>query len=77
MLVSFRSGFVFVADETSGVATRERPGDHVQVCFLGEIRHVPGCDPSIDDRGRMYRVYDYKQHAAYVVMNSERMRGEN
>jgi hypothetical protein len=55
----------------------ERRGDRVQVCFLGtpfptwDTHGKPICEPDNDDRGHMYRVYDYRLHAAFAGMNSE------
>ncbi len=72
MLISFASGVALVAYETSLVAKAEKPGDRVQLCFLGQIQHAGQCRPEIDDRGRMYRIYDYRQRAAYTIINSER-----
>ncbi|HTW83653.1 MAG TPA: hypothetical protein VMD91_06280 [Candidatus Sulfotelmatobacter sp.] len=53
------------------VMRREHPGDRVQVCFLGGPAPSETCDPDTDPRERQYRVYDYRQHAAYTGMNSE------
>jgi hypothetical protein len=53
------------------VMARERAGDRVQVCFLGGPKPSKFCDPKKDPRGRSYRVYDYRQRAAYSGMNSE------
>ena len=72
MLISFASGVTLVAYETSLIAKAETRGDRVQLCFLGHIRHTDGCRPDLDTRGRVYRVYDYRQRAAYTIMNSER-----
>ncbi len=49
----------------------ERPGDKVQVCFLAVPAPTKFCNPDKDDRGRLYRVYDYRQHASYAGWNSE------
>jgi hypothetical protein len=49
----------------------EKPGDRVQVCFLGYPSPEKYCNPDQDDRGRSYWVYDYKRHAAYDGTNSE------
>lgn len=53
------------------VMMSERQGDRVQVCFLGAPPPTQFCDPDRDPRGRMYRVYDYRQHASYSGWNSE------
>jgi hypothetical protein len=50
---------------------RERPGDKVQVCFLSRPAPTDGCNPDQDERGRVYRVYDYRQHEQYSGMNTE------
>jgi hypothetical protein len=49
----------------------EKPGDRVQVCFLGYPAPEKYCNPDKDDRGRSYWVYDYKRHAAYDGINGE------
>jgi hypothetical protein len=49
----------------------EKPGDRVQVCFLGYPSPEKYCNPDKDDRGRSYWVYDYKRHADYDGMNGE------
>jgi hypothetical protein len=49
----------------------ERPGDRVQLCFLGAPAPTNFCDPDIDSRGRMYRVYDYRRRTAYAGENEE------
>jgi hypothetical protein len=49
----------------------EHPGDRVQVCFLGGPAPTKYCDPDKDDRGRNYRVYDYKQQKQYWGSNEE------
>jgi hypothetical protein len=53
------------------IMAAEHPGDRVQVCFLGGPAPTTYCNPDKDDRGRNYRVYDYKQHRQYWGMNSE------
>jgi hypothetical protein len=53
------------------VMMAERPGDRVQVCFMSAPAPTKYCDPDKDSRGRVYRVYDYRQHASYQGMNSE------
>jgi hypothetical protein len=59
--------------DTAGNAlmASEKPGDRVQVCFLGYPAPEKYCDPDRDDRGRSYWVYDYQRHAAYDGINSE------
>jgi hypothetical protein len=46
-------------------------GDKVQVCFLGPPAPTKYCDPDKDSRGRMYRVWDYRQKAQYWGGNSQ------
>ena len=53
------------------VMMSERPGDRVQVCFLWRPFPTKSCNPDKDGRGRIFRVYDYRQHAQYAGMNSE------
>ncbi len=60
-----------VSYNTEPVAAREHRGDRVQVCLVSVPKRDQYCNPSTDSRGRMYRVYDYRQHAAYSGANSE------
>lgn len=55
----------------NNIMMRERPGDKVQVCFVSRPAPTTECDPDKDGRGRVFRVYDYRQHAQYSGMNSE------
>ncbi|HEV3091874.1 MAG TPA: hypothetical protein VGX91_10605 [Candidatus Cybelea sp.] len=55
----------------NAIMIREHRGDKVQVCFLSRPAPTLYCDPDTDGRGRMFRVYDYRQHAQYSGMNSE------
>ena len=55
----------------NGVMTAEHPGDRVQVCFLGGPAPTTGCNPDTDNRGRNYRVFDYKQRKQYWGGNGE------
>lgn len=53
----------------------EKKGDKVQVCFLESplpyfFNRRLRCNPDVDSRGRTYRVYDYRRHAAYYGGNS-------
>ena len=56
----------------------ERPGDKVQVCLTAfpTPSHDPKtgqviCDPNVDPRGLVFRVYDYRRHAAYIGPDSQ------
>jgi hypothetical protein len=53
------------------IMMREHPGDKVQVCFLSRPAPTTSCDPDEDGRGRVFRVYDYRQHAQFSGMNGE------
>ncbi len=53
------------------IMVRERPGDKVQVCFLSRPAPTVDCNPDLDERGRIYRVYDYRQREQYSGMNTE------
>lgn len=55
----------------NNIMMRERPGDRVQVCFLSRPAPTLTCNPDEDGRGRLFRVYDYRQHAQYYGMNGE------
>lgn len=71
MDVTFANRVTLVAYSVSEVAFRERPGDRVQLCFLGHVEGTQGCMTAADSRGRVYRVYDYRLHAAWTAMNSQ------
>ena len=49
------------------IAMRERAGDKVQTCLYS----VPKNCPPGDDRGKVYRTYDYRLHAAYYLPATE------
>lgn len=55
----------------NNVMMAERPGDRVQVCLVQVPAPTKFCDPDADPRGRVYRVWDYRQKAQYDGMNSE------
>ncbi len=56
---------------TDPIIAAERAGDKVQVCLLSIPEPSRWCNPDRDSRGRKYRVYDYRQKAAYVGENGE------
>lgn len=53
------------------VMMAEHRGDRVQVCFLAAPAPTDYCNPDSDSRGRLYRVWDYRQKAQYSGTNSE------
>ena len=55
----------------NGVMMAEHRGDRVQVCFLQAPAPTEFCNPDSDSRGRLYRVWDYRQKAQYAGTNSE------
>jgi hypothetical protein len=59
--------------DTAGnnVMMAEHPGNPVQVCLVKVPRATQYCHPNSDPRGRVFRVWDYKQRAQYAGMNSE------
>jgi hypothetical protein len=59
--------------DSAGNATMmaEHRGDRVQVCFLSAPAPTQFCNPDTDSRGRLYRVWDYRQRAQYNGTNSE------
>jgi hypothetical protein len=71
----FSSGLASVVhyQDTAGndIMAAERAGDRVQVCYLGGPAPTQFCNPDKDDRGRSYRVYDYRQRAQYSGGNAE------
>ncbi|HEY5146034.1 MAG TPA: hypothetical protein VII82_04675 [Polyangiaceae bacterium] len=71
MDVVFANKISLVAYSVSAVVVRERPGDRVQLCYLGHVEGTQACNPKTDDRGRLYRVYDYRLHMAWSATNSE------
>ena len=65
-------------DRTNPLMESEKAGDRVQVCLVAfpTPTHDPKtgkviCDPNVDPRGLIYRVYDYKHHAAYTGPDSQ------
>lgn len=69
--IIFSSGLGVVSYSLNRIVDRERVGDRVQACFLGRVVGATNCDPVKDARGYVYRLYDYRLHAAYVMMNSQ------
>lgn len=67
----FASVTVYGGEPGSKIMQRERPGDPVQVCFLSRPAPTVDCNPDIDVRGRVFRVYDVKQRAQYSGQNTE------
>jgi len=59
--------------DTAGnnIMAAEHRGDRVQVCYLGGPAPTQYCNPDKDTRGRLYRVYDYRQHQQYWGGNAE------
>jgi hypothetical protein len=51
-----------------------RPGDRVQVCLVQaptpDRSHPHGCDPARDERGRWYRLFDYRLRRAFADPNA-------
>lgn len=74
----FASVTHYQGDKQNDLMMSEQRGDRVQICLVGVP--VPEydaqakqwvCNPDIDGRGYVFRVYDYKRHAAYVGLNFE------
>ena len=55
----------------NAIMIAEHRGDRVQVCFAGGPMPTKYCNPDTDDRGRQYRVWDYKQRKQYSGGNAE------
>jgi len=53
------------------IMMKERAGDRVQVCFISRPAPTVDCNPDSDVRGRVFRVYDFKQQAQYYGQNTE------
>ncbi|MDQ2858313.1 MAG: hypothetical protein M3R53_06635 [Candidatus Eremiobacteraeota bacterium] len=77
---SFRNAAVvhYDGDRTNKLMQSEKIGDKVQVCLVAfpTPTHDPQtgkvvCNPNIDPRGLVYRVYDYRHHAAYMGPDSQ------
>ncbi len=65
-------------DHGNNVMESEKPGDKVQVCLVSFPTPTRDpqtgkaiCDPNVDSRGMVYRVYDYRHHVAYIGPNSQ------
>jgi len=64
--------------EDNDVMAAEHPGDRVQVCLMSfptptydATRRQYICDPDRDSRGWTFRIYDYRQHAAYYGSDTQ------
>jgi hypothetical protein len=77
---TFRTASVVHYQDSAGnaVMQKARPGDPVQVCLVSFPipTHDPKtgavmCDPNADPRGFVFRIYAYRQHAAYMGPNSQ------
>lgn len=77
---TFATAAVVHYQDTPGNALMQkaRRGDPVQVCLVSfpvPTRNPKTgtvfCDPNVDSRGFVFRVYAYRQHAAYVGPNSQ------
>jgi hypothetical protein len=74
-----QAGVVHYQDEPgNAIMQQTRPGDAVQVCLVSfpVPTHDPKtgagmCDPNVDPRGFVFRIYSYRQHAAYVGPDSQ------
>jgi hypothetical protein len=62
----------YQGDFDNDIMAAERRGDRVQVCPMSfptptydKTRHAYRCNPDRDPRGWTFRIYDYRQHAAY------------
>lgn len=65
-------------DPTNKLMQSEKVGDRVQVCltaFPTPTRDLQTgkivCDPNVDPRGLVFRVYDYARRAAYLGPDSQ------
>jgi hypothetical protein len=69
--IDFTNGIGLTDYSTNAIASHERPGDKVQLCLIS-VPYEADC-PNVgrDQRGRIYRVYDYKANAVYRMQNSE------
>ena len=61
----------YQGDAGNGTMRAEKPGDKVQLCFLGGPAPTTYCNPDKDERGRRFRVWDYARKAQYAGTNSE------
>jgi hypothetical protein len=78
---AFAAVLHYDGDTANDVMVAEKPGDRVQLCFLGGpaptvgANGAIGCNPDTDPRGRQYRVWDYAQRKQYVGYNAEHLCG--
>jgi len=68
----------YEGDRGNKLMESEKPGDKVQVCLVAFPTPTRDpqtgkviCDPNVDARGMVYRVYDYGRHAAYMGPDSQ------
>jgi hypothetical protein len=69
--LAFSSGLSFVDYETPKVVELQSVGDKVQVCLVA----LPKNCPKGGDRGKLDRVFDYRQKASYEMGDSQHMCG--
>jgi hypothetical protein len=54
---------------------QQKVGDKVQVCLIGSPPADESCNPQKDPRGRVYRVFNYRQKSAYSGTNANHLCG--
>jgi hypothetical protein len=59
----------------TSLMAKQKVGDKVQVCLLSTPPKDRACNPDKDPRGRYYRVYNYRQQAAYTGTNGNHLCG--
>ena len=69
--IDFTNGIGLTDYSTNAIASHERPGDEVQLCLISVPSETDCPNVGRDQRGRIYRVYDYKAKAVYRMQNSE------
>lgn len=69
--IDLANGLNVVDYYTNKIASHERPRDKVQACLIYVPSESECPTVSRDQRGRWYRIYDYKAKAAYRMQNSE------
>jgi hypothetical protein len=69
---NFPKAHASVVDRSAGQNSplaKQKVGDKVQVCLLHTPTKSPYCDPNKDERGRVYRIYNYRLRSAYQGWN--------
>jgi hypothetical protein len=75
---TFKKEMARVVDRSATAGSlldQQKVGDKVQVCLIGSPPADASCHPAKDPRGRVYRVFNYRQKSAYSGTNANHLCG--